>query len=193
MQYHADSGAALEILARIVCSVWMTRSWILQEGVLARECVFQFKNRAIDPVHEWCLYGPRPAKATRALSVSFPFPFEEEYWHAYEDLYNILWDMLHQDWKSRYRKDPPSAVAHRVSHVKVVPNLRGFRASYAAGRIYTLPAIHGLSERDQNGLGEMDHLTMQLSEEHQLKQLVDTWNELAHRSTTMRRLARHHR
>ncbi|KZM27301.1 uncharacterized protein EKO05_0007618 [Ascochyta rabiei] len=172
MQCEAGAGAALEMLARMACSAWMTRSWTLQEGVLARECVFQFKDRAIDPVHEWCLHGIRPSRATKAFAVSFPSPADEEHWAVYKELYNFLWDTLHQDWKSKYRRDPPAPA-------------RGLRQSHAAGRIHTLPAVHGLSKRSQNGLDEKDHFTMHLREEHRTKQLVDTWNELAHRSTTM--------
>ncbi|KAJ4366755.1 hypothetical protein N0V95_000084 [Ascochyta clinopodiicola] len=172
MQCEADAGAALEMLARVVCSAWMTRSWTLQEGVLARECVFQFKDRAIDPIHEWCLHGMRPSSISKALAVSFPSSADEEHWAVYKELYNFLWDTLHQDWKSKYRKDPPAPA-------------RGLRPSHAAGRIHTLPAVHGLSKRSQNGLDEKDHFTMHLREEHRIKQLVDTWNELAHRSTTM--------
>ncbi|KAF9692830.1 hypothetical protein EKO04_008976 [Ascochyta lentis] len=172
MQCEVGAGGALETLARVACSAWMTRSWTLQEGVLARECVFQFKDRAIDPIHEWVLHGARPAGTTKAFSVSFPSPEDEEHWAVYKDLYNFLWDTLHQDWKSRYRKDPPVPV-------------RGLRPSYAAGRIHTLPAVDGLSKRSQKGLDEKDHFTMHLREEHRTKQLVDTWNELAHRSTTM--------
>ncbi|KAF2621805.1 hypothetical protein BU25DRAFT_415814 [Macroventuria anomochaeta] len=182
MQCEAGTGAALETLARVVCSAWMTRSWTLQEGVLARECVFQFKDCPNDPIHEWCLHGPRPTKATKALAVSFPV--DEEQWAVYTELYNILWDTLHQDWKSRYRKDPPVPPAHQVGG-GALSNLGYLRSNYAAGGIHTLPPVQGLSKRGQSGLDELDHFTMQLGSEHRLKQLVDTWNELAHRSTTM--------
>ncbi|KAH7112955.1 hypothetical protein B0J11DRAFT_542350 [Dendryphion nanum] len=33
-----------ECLARITCSVWMCRSWTLQEGILAHRCLFQFNG-----------------------------------------------------------------------------------------------------------------------------------------------------
>lgn len=35
------------LIAHIICSVWMQRSWTLQEGVLAERCVFQFANKAM--------------------------------------------------------------------------------------------------------------------------------------------------
>ena len=184
MQHEAANGAALETLSRVVCSAWMTRSWTLQEGVLARECVFQFKDCAIDLTHEWCLRGARPVKTTGSSAVRFPLPTDKYHRDVYEELYNILWDMLHQDWKSRYRRDPPIAHAHQGSGGSS-SDLRRFGGSYAAGKIHTLPAAHGLSERGQDGLDETDHFTMQLTEKHRTKQLVDTWNELAHRSTTM--------
>jgi hypothetical protein len=184
MQCEAGTGAALQILARVTCSAWMTRSWTLQEGVLARECVFQFKDRAVDPIHEWCLYGVRPSKTVTAPAISFPNPTDEVEWAVYKELYNFLWDTLHQDWKSRYRRDPPIPAADRA-HNGVLINSGGIRESYAAGKIHTLPPVQGLSKRGKNGLDEKDHFTMHLREEHRLKQLVDTWNELAHRSTTV--------
>jgi hypothetical protein len=35
------------LLAHMICSVWMQRSWTLQEGILAERCVFQFSNKAV--------------------------------------------------------------------------------------------------------------------------------------------------
>jgi hypothetical protein len=61
----------------------------------------------------------------------------------------------------------------------------GWYGSQAAGKVHTLPAVHGLTKRGESGLDEKDHFTMSLREEHRLKQFVDPWNELAHRSTTM--------
>jgi hypothetical protein len=37
-----------ETLVRILSSVWMTRMWTLQEGLLAKKLRFQFKERALD-------------------------------------------------------------------------------------------------------------------------------------------------
>lgn len=37
-----------EILMRITCSGWMRRLWTLQEGVLAQQLLFQFRERAVD-------------------------------------------------------------------------------------------------------------------------------------------------
>lgn len=180
MQCEANNRPALDILARVACSAWMTRSWTLQEGVLARECVFQFKDCAIDPTHEWCLYGPRPGAPSRPLNVGFPHPSDEHHWAVYAELYNSLWDTLHQDWKTTYRRDPPKPVENA-----------GFwhvgrrRVGHTAEKTYQLPAVQGLSEQDENGFGKADHFIIHLGKEHRLKQLVDTWNELAHRSTTM--------
>ena len=184
LQCEVGTGPALETLARVTCSAWMTRSWTLQEGVLARECVFQFKDRAIDPIHEWCLHGVRPGKSSQRPVGYFPQPEHEEHWTVYKELFNTLWDTLHQDWKSSYRRDPPTFTAYRASGGAWF-SLGGFLGSQATGKVHTLPAAQGLSERGNSGLDEKDHFTMDLSEEHRLKQLVDTWNELAHRTTTM--------
>jgi len=180
LQCEVSNTPVLDILARIACSAWMTRSWTLQEGVLARECVFQFKDCAVDPIHEWCLHGPRSGMPTRPPSVSFPQPTDEEQWTVYAELYNLLWDTLHQDWKTSYLRDPPKA-----DQSVGFWNLRRTRANQGAERVFQLPTVQGLSRQDEDGLDEKAHFMIQLGEEQRLKQLVDTWNELAHRSTTM--------
>ncbi|KAH6625142.1 hypothetical protein C7974DRAFT_195424 [Boeremia exigua] len=176
MQYEAATSSALGILARVACSAWMTRSWTLQEGVLARECIFQFKDCAVDPMHEWCQHGPRPGVPAAARGVSFPLPTDEENWAVYVELYDMLWNTLHQDWKSKYHKSPRQTKAG---------NFQRLRGGNITGHTLTLPPIQGLSNRGASGLDETDHFTMELGEATRLKQLVDTWNELAHRSTTM--------
>ncbi|KAJ4987696.1 het domain protein [Stagonosporopsis vannaccii] len=180
LQCEASNSPALDVLARMACSAWMTRSWTLQEGVLARECVFQFKDCAVDPTHEWCLYGPRPGAPTRPLTVSFPDPTDEHQWEVYEELYNVLWHTLHQDWKTSYRRDPPKPVERWG-----LWDLGRPRVGHPAEKVYQLPAVEGLPGRDGNGRNKTDRFMIQLGKEHRLKQLVDTWNELAHRSTTM--------
>ena len=40
-----DSINTEQSLARVICSLWMCRSWTLQEGILANKCVFQFANK----------------------------------------------------------------------------------------------------------------------------------------------------
>jgi hypothetical protein len=184
LQCELGPSMAVEVLARMACSAWMTRSWTLQEGVLARECVFQFKDRAIDPVHEWCLHGPRFTNRSAAQEVVFPGPEDEMRWAVYRELYNNFWDTLHQDWKSSFRRDPPTPPAHRSRDGSVI-RAGALGGSQAVGKVHTLPVAQGLSRRDKSGLDSKDHFTMQLKEEHRVKQLVDTWNELAHRSTTM--------
>lgn len=174
-------STATEVLARIACSAWMTRSWTLQEGVLARECVFQFRDRAIDPVHEWCLHGARFPDHSKLDAALFPDTENGEQWTIYKELYNQFWDTLHQDWKSSFRRDPPTPAAYKANGGAI----GGFRGSQAVGKVKTLPAAQGRLRRSKSGLDDKDHFTMQLTDEHRLKQLVDTWNELAHRSTTM--------
>lgn len=180
LQQCTTESPASQILARIVCSAWMGRSWTLQEGVLARECVFQFADAALDPIHAWCLDGPRYFRSKSPSSpqqqISFPPPGSASQQAIYQALYNAFWDALHQDWKSSYRRDPP-ARSWRT----------GVGGSQASGKVSTLPpAATGVGPaRDARGLDAGDHFTMGLDAGMRVKQLVDTWNELAHRSTTM--------
>ncbi|KAL0263037.1 hypothetical protein SLS55_002012 [Diplodia seriata] len=174
-------SSASQILARIVCSAWMGRSWTLQEGVLARECVFQFADAALDPVHAWCLDGPRyfrsnPKSSALPQQISFFPPSGSTSQKAiYQTLYNAFWDALHQDWKSSYRRDPPARSWRS-----------GLGGSKASGKVSTLPTATGVGPaRDGRGLDARDHFTMALDANRRVKQLMDTWNELAHRSTTM--------
>ena len=61
-----------EYLARITSSVWMSRSWTLQEGILAQACAFQFRNIALvarlrhkrDEL-DWCLIPSGAGHAPR--------------------------------------------------------------------------------------------------------------------------------
>ena len=40
-------------LYRIACSVWMCRSWTLQEAILPRHCLFQFSNGIYNPLQDY--------------------------------------------------------------------------------------------------------------------------------------------
>ncbi|KAH7065856.1 hypothetical protein BKA63DRAFT_166234 [Paraphoma chrysanthemicola] len=42
-----NSGTFHDCLARIICSVWMCRSWTLQEGILANQCGFALSGRTV--------------------------------------------------------------------------------------------------------------------------------------------------
>ncbi|KAK0654717.1 hypothetical protein DIS24_g5147 [Lasiodiplodia hormozganensis] len=178
LQQCSTESSASQILARIVCSAWMGRSWTLQEGVLARECVFQFADTALDPIHAWCLDGLRYFRSKSSSpqqQISFPPSGSAPQQAIYQALYNAFWDALHQDWKSSYRRDPP-ARSWRT----------GLGGSQASGKVSTLPTATGVGPaRDARGLDAGDHFTMGLDANRRVKQLVDTWNELAHRSTTM--------
>jgi len=184
LQCEVNTSTATETLARIACSAWMTRSWTLQEGVLARECVFQFKDRAIDPVHEWCHHGARFRDRSNASSVAWPDTKDDESWIVYKEIYDHFWDTLHQDWKSKFRRDPPTPQEFKAGGGAKF-SIGSFRGSQAVGKVHTLPAAQGLTRRGKSGLDKKDHFTLDFGEERRLKQLVDTWNELAHRSTTM--------
>lgn len=106
------------------------------------------------------------------VPISFPPPGDA----VYTALYNAFWDALHQDWKSSYRRDPPP-VQQRSWRT-------GCCGGGGAGRVHTLPAAEP-GGRDASGLDARDHFTMVLGASQRTKQLVDTWNELAHRATTM--------
>ncbi|KAF1944958.1 hypothetical protein EJ02DRAFT_73238 [Clathrospora elynae] len=175
LKCNASVITANETLARVACSAWMTRSWTLQEGVLATERVFQLHDRAIDPVHEWCLHGVRDPYRARAHMNIFPDLDDAAGWAVYKELYNNFCDTLHQDWKSGFRRDPPTPAAYKASGGALV-SIGGFRGSQAVGRFHRLSAAQGLSKRGKSGLDEKDHL--QLGNEHRVKHLVDTWNEL---------------
>ncbi|KAF2135820.1 uncharacterized protein K452DRAFT_313703 [Aplosporella prunicola CBS 121167] len=63
----------------------MSRSWTYQEGVLARSCVYQFSNSAVDPANSWST--PSRHRFQPVESV-------------HRALYNPYWENLHQDWKN---------------------------------------------------------------------------------------------
>jgi hypothetical protein len=71
----------------------MCRSWTLQEGVLGRECVYQFANVAICPLR------------TRRSSISTPESIEGSWVEESTNdnlsrtLYTALWGKLHETWK----------------------------------------------------------------------------------------------
>ncbi|KAK0610290.1 hypothetical protein DIS24_g12076 [Lasiodiplodia hormozganensis] len=89
-----ENKDAIELLARIVCSSWMTRAWTLAEAVLAREVVFQFKDMAIDPLGSWS-----PLGKDLKLSTSIRFPKGERYRKIYKALFGCLWNELRLGWK----------------------------------------------------------------------------------------------
>lgn len=185
LQCEMNTSTATETLARIACSAWMTRSWTLQEGVLASECVFQFKDRAIDPVHEWCHHGARSDDRTEACAEAFPSGDDEGAWTVYKDLYDHFWDTLRNDWKSTFRRDPPTEEAYTADGGDIL-RMGKFRGSQAVGKVHMLPAAaRGCEKRNTSGLDKEDHFTLDFGKYRRLKQLIDMWNELAHRSITM--------
>ena len=63
-------------LARVICSIWMCRSWTLQEGILANKCVFQFANKMhiarrfpVNETFRWAEVGEEAAEALEASDI----------------------------------------------------------------------------------------------------------------------------
>lgn len=71
-------------LARIMCSVWMCRSWTLQEGILARTCAFQFQGAILFAKHndetdtvDWH-FSDTLHESTSLLYNENPYPVDHE-------------------------------------------------------------------------------------------------------------------
>ena len=71
-----DSINTEQSLARVACSVWMCRSWTLQEGILANKCVFQFANKmhtaSRSPEYKafrWSEVGQEAAEASEEANI----------------------------------------------------------------------------------------------------------------------------
>lgn len=169
--HQVATAPALEVLALIVNSNWMTRSWTLQEGVLGRECVFQFRDVAIDPIHMWSLGGLRDING----SCTNLFPSTQDVLQAfvYQDLYNVLWDKLREDSKhSVFRESNYRSLIHggplTLEEARKLSGIRRvLRVSY--------------SPTGQQKEGHFEELETDAS---RCKQLVSVWNELTKRSTS---------
>jgi Heterokaryon incompatibility protein (HET) len=109
-------ASSTEVLARILCSSWMERSWTLQEGYLGTECVYQFVDFSLSPMHEWNTSGDQNYKTS---STIFSTPQGEEK-RIFRELYKSLWNKLLAEWsmnrkgKARWRNflDPNESPAH---------------------------------------------------------------------------------
>lgn len=162
---HIDSRAInpAEILARIICSVWMQRCWTLQEGIVSRLCFFQFKDEPIDP--------PVFFFDTK------DFPTAEQL-YTYEILQSHLWERLHYGRSGgiRYSYNCKEALQRqRWEWVQSQPrkDSKGTRAMY--------PRSFSAQRRSRCKILAHDDSTA-LS--YLALQLVRTWNELSHRSTS---------
>lgn len=160
-----------EILARILCSTWMTRSWTFQEGALARECVFQFADSAIDPINEWSSQGLRDPK--KGDTPMFGASDNILLGAIHAELYDHVWLKLHQTGKSNLRRNGTwqSLTSRDVLTPEDVQNLQG-----AKRLLRTKPSRYAGEESDYY-LEVTGHV-------HRVRQLVMVWNELASRSTT---------
>ena len=173
-QCTTDSVSATDILARIWASSWMTRSWTLQEGVLARECVYQFADAAIDPFSAWCLSGLRKTKVdTRAVSFNPPQNRIQD--KVYRTLYKMLWNQLHQEWKSSLQLDQPTLDLQQLS--AKYTGLIGLANTIKQAFTQCLGTFRKRKKHRK-------HFIAALSEQSRVNQLVQTWNELTHRCTT---------
>ncbi|KAF2222405.1 hypothetical protein BDZ85DRAFT_127531 [Elsinoe ampelina] len=170
LQAHRLSGAsATEILARVIVSNWMTRCWTLQEGVLSRECVFQFADGAIDPMKTWSSGGPRFIR----YNGNNTFPTVHQYLERfiYGDLYNILWNKLREDTKTSNRPE---------GKYRSLLDGRALDHEEAKARHTALKRI----TMDRNNDSDENHFRMLATSASRCEKLVSAWNELAQRSTT---------
>ncbi|KAF2838380.1 hypothetical protein M501DRAFT_1017392 [Patellaria atrata CBS 101060] len=171
LRCRSQSTSATEILGRIICSSWQSRSWTLQEGVLGRECVFQFADAAVNPIYCWDVKGPRSGISS---AVQFPSQDDAEQQRIYAILYDFLWDELHQEWKSSLEKSGPE---FGIGLPSVVRKNTFFKRE----KIEKICAMHHTAARPQNAR----HFAHMSDDESRVNQLVAAWNQLAVRSTTM--------
>ncbi|KAF2145871.1 uncharacterized protein K452DRAFT_304894 [Aplosporella prunicola CBS 121167] len=202
---------ASELLARIVFSAWMNRSWTYQEGVLARACVYQFADAAIDPVHAWCISGHR--KGQPSTNIGFHHPQDDHLERIYTALYNSHWEKLHQNWKSSWPKsnrffsrnlpwegfNAPKAVLGTRNNAECILNVlksqdrdeqyrelesTRLRRNRFRFLVHLWQRYHA-PETDSATRGDVEHYTTLASELGRVRQFAYSWNELAGRSTTM--------
>lgn len=161
-----ENKDAVELLARIVCSSWMTRARTSAEGVLAREVVFQFKDMAIDPVGSWSPLGEDPK-----LSTSIRFPKGKHYRKIYKALFGSLWNGLRQGWKGLVTPRMYGSASISFPTARASPNEPILTESNEYCR-----------ELPKNPPGTL--IPTKNMEVYRVNQLVDAWNELAFRTTT---------
>jgi hypothetical protein len=133
----------------------------------------QFSDAAIDPFSAWCLSGPRKAKGTTA-TVSFDSLHlaQDE---LYNTLYKTLWNQLHQEWKRSLQLDEPKIDLRQI--VARNTGLTGLPNAIKRAFIQCLGTFRKNNEHRR-------HFIAAPSEQSRVNQLVQTWNELAHRCTT---------
>ena len=169
---------ASELLARILCCTWNTRSWTLQEGVLGMECLYQFEDGAINPIYEWCTNSPF-VRIGVETEVVFPSQDQEDDIAIYLILFRSLWKKLHQDWKSSWpqRERDPQGCRLRERYSLGLPLRQRFSLGSRSTTRRRLP--------QRSSKQEQRHFAKMRGELYRAEQLVNTWNELSKRSTTM--------
>ncbi|KAF4555710.1 Hypothetical protein D9617_2g056730 [Elsinoe fawcettii] len=172
-QHNLEEASAMEIVARITVSNWMTRCWTLQEGVLGRECVFQFADAAIDPIRTWSSGGPRDT-AYQGTNT-FPDPDDLPATFVYRSIYDILWEKLREGTKMSI---PREGNYHSLIHGKPL-RFEEARSRSGVKRV----AMGGFNA---SSLAREKHFDTLVTSASRCEQLVTAWNELAHRSTTKR-------
>ncbi|KAF2230026.1 hypothetical protein EV356DRAFT_536765 [Viridothelium virens] len=170
---------ANELLVRILGSNWMARSWTFQEGALGIDCIFQFADTALDPIYAWCESGPACGYKGE---VNFPSEGSPDH-NTYSVLYTLLWDRLRQGWKSPLspRERPVAKPSERLFLEKNIPKIPGLRS---IGLVQSaLQAAPTASRYD--GVAASEHFRRTTSDEGRALQLVEIWNELGCRTTSM--------
>lgn len=174
-KYQAARRTAPDVLAAILSSTWMTRSWTFQEGAIAREVYFQFNDVALDPVNEWSTTGERTRSSGRDITYNFPERWTEDhrFCSIYAELYNALWNKLRQSSKSSLSRDWTrlTPFSRRTVADADVRNM-----SFLRRMLHPVPS--------PNGAGNRRYMHMVKSESFRVGQLIFAWNELATRSTT---------
>ena len=175
-QHPCEGTLANELLALILGSNWMSRSWTCQEGVLGVNCTIQFADISIDPISRWCESGP-----TQGYEGKVRFPSKDTTDHAiYHALYTLLWAQLGQDWKSNLT---PYELVHPPPFYKALLEKTTRKVSW-------LQSVESLQRWLQKGheSSRNIHLKGQLerknSEEGRVLQFVQAWDELGYRTTS---------
>ncbi|KAI9700600.1 MAG: hypothetical protein M1820_006754 [Bogoriella megaspora] len=160
LQQHQIQGSPEnEVLARIIGSNWMSRSWTFQEGALGVNVFFQFKDTTFYPIPKWCKAEVDHAPKRGVNSPSIGSSDET----INSALYNVLWMQLRHDWKSyttvgRISNDSTLSLRFLQSCQDLMSS------SWRSNRAYKRKTTY---------------------DEGRVPQLVEMWNEFGYRATSM--------